>query len=161
MEKSAFISDCGLYRYSLSRKWGGAPDVCFVMLNPSTADANLDDPTIRRCIGFARSWGRGGIKVINLFAFRATSPKDLKAAVDPVGRLNEKVVVDTVLNSIDVVCAWGVHGSFRGQAKIMMGWIDRGTILEPYALALTKDGHPRHPLYLPKNAERQPFQLTF
>ena len=96
MKKGATISECGLYRYSLTRVWDDVLPMCiFVMLNPSTADADIDDPTIRRCINFAKREGCGSLMVVNLFAYRATSPADMKAAVDPIGSGNPTTLEET------------------------------------------------------------------
>lgn len=130
----------------------------FIMLNPSTADAEVDDPTIRRCIGFAKAWELDGLRVLNLFALRATNPKELYEATDPVGPHNRDAFEDLRMNSTQfdkVVCAWGTHGGFKGQDKVVMGWLD--SILLPYgngaqALGITKGGFPKHPLYLPATA---------
>ena len=125
------------------------------MLNPSTADAANDDPTIRRCIGFARQWGCGHLIVLNLFAYRATDPATLKGAVDPVGPENEKWF-GQVLNRRErggpVVYGWGVHGEYMGQDRVVRGWLEALGV-RPLALGMTKDGHPRHPLYVPYSAE--------
>jgi len=115
MVRSAVISPCGLYRYRLSRQWTEPSySLAFVMLNPSTADAEVDDPTIRRCIGFARREGYGGIEVVNLYAFRATSPDDLWKAKDPCGPENEGHLISIARASVGygtpIVCAWGAHG---------------------------------------------------
>src|SRR5689334_19453129 len=115
LEDNAVISACGRYRYVLTRQVGpGSRRATFVMLNPSTADATNDDPTIRRCIGFAREWGCGRLVVLNLFAFRATDPADLKRAIDPVGPENRDWFERTLRPPHDgpLVCAWGVHGTF-------------------------------------------------
>jgi hypothetical protein len=155
---SAILSDCGRYRYRLSREWGAGPHALFIMLNPSTADACADDPTIRRCMGFARSWGCGGIEVVNLFAFRATIPEDMIAADDPVGPDNMSHVqkaVEQVTTGIlsewlrgPVVCAWGAQGRHMGQDETVLGWIEAAGVV-PMALKTTKNGSPSHPLYLP------------
>lgn len=150
--KSAVISDCGLYRYQLRRRWGGGPSLPFIMLNPSTADANNDDPTIRRCIGFAKSRNFGGILVVNLFAFRATSPVDMKRATDPVGRDNNIYLLGAMANAdiddVPVIAAWGTHGNHRNRANEVMALADRPL----WCLGTTKDGHPKHPLYVPADA---------
>lgn len=159
LEQNAVISTCGRYRYLLMRQVGPGPRTAtFIMLNPSTADATNDDPTIRRCIGFARQWGCGRLAVLNLFGFRATDPADLKRAADPVGPENKDWFDRTLRADHDgpVVCAWGVHGDHMGQDRVVFGWFD-GYDIRPLALGLTRDGHPRHPLYLPKNAELVPF----
>ena len=120
LEDNAVISACGRYRYLLTRQVGPGPRTAtFIMLNPSTADATNDDPTIRRCIGFARQWGCGRLAVLNLFAFRATEPADLKRAEEPVGPENRAWFERTLLGTPDgpVVCGWGVHGEHMGQDR--------------------------------------------
>lgn len=152
---SAIISDCGLYRYELRRKLGGyGPPCLFIMLNPSTADAEQDDPTIRRCMGFAKSFGCGELIVVNLFAYRATSPKAMMAANDPVGEKNKDYVMAAADETIDplggpgvIVCAWGQHGNHIDQGETVVGWLE-GEDYEMYCLGTTKDGSPKHPLYL-------------
>ena len=108
-----------------------------------------DDPTIRKCIGFARRWGCGKLTVLNLFAFRATKPPVMKKAADPVGPENKAWFERHFADVGDglVVCAWGVHGSHRGQDRVVLGWLDEFGI-SPQALAITKGGHPQHPLIL-------------
>lgn len=163
----ALMSVDGRYRYRLTRRIGpGLRIAAFIMLNPSTADADVDDPTIRRCIGFARRWGCGHLIVVNLFAFRATSPRDMMAAADPVGPDNHEAVVDAAEAATQLVppdgvrgrliCAWGAHGGFMDQDRTVMGWLDE-IDARPEALGLTKHGHPRHPLYVPADAEPVPF----
>ncbi|WP_329406000.1 DUF1643 domain-containing protein [Nocardia vinacea] len=142
--KSAVLSPCGTYRYELTRRWSRQPVVGWVMLNPSTADADIDDPTVRRCIGFAKSWGFGGIVIRNLFALRATDPAELVRHPDPIGPDN-----DTHLSHCDhedmTMLAWGAHGGQRGREVLEL--LARQGI-RPYQLATTIDGQPRHPLYL-------------
>ncbi|WP_299078010.1 DUF1643 domain-containing protein [uncultured Paraglaciecola sp.] len=148
--KSAVISDCGCYRYKLERRWSADKRaVCFIGLNPSTADANLDDPTIRRCVNYAKSWGYGKLIMVNLFAFRATRPKDMMDALDPVGSGNDAWIDAAVAEADITIAAWGKHGSFRDRAK---GMIDRHG---PQYLKLNKDGSPAHPLYLKKELQPQ------
>lgn len=144
MQRGADISPCGRYRYTLWRKWGPGGTVQFVGLNPSTADATLDDPTIRRCIGFARAWGFGGLMMTNLFAWRATDPRDMKAAADPVGPDNNGTLSAAYLNASLTVAAWGAHGTYLGRDAVVRRMLPR-----LHYLRLTKDGHPGHPLYLP------------
>ena len=144
MERGADISPCGRYRYTLWRKWGPGGTCMFVGLNPSTADATLDDPTIRRCVAFARSWGYGGLMMTNLFAWRATDPRDMRAASDPVGPLNDAVLTATYFNSAVAIAAWGAHGTHHGRDAVVRKMLPRLRYLR-----LTKDGHPGHPLYLP------------
>ena len=154
MHRSAEISPCGTYRYSLGRCWEQTSSVNFVMLNPSTADADIDDPTIRRCIGFAKAWGYGSIVVTNLFAFRATNPADMAKAADPIGPENDDHIREVAFNEVKVVCAWGTHGVARaGRVRSMLR--DMGT--PTFALRLTKGGCPSHPLYLPADLVPIPY----
>lgn len=168
----ADISRCGRYRYLLEREWRGTHDpkhwewmgckdgagmemgeprsVLFVMLNPSTADGTEDDPTIRRCVGFAKAWNYEQISVVNLYAYRATKPKELFAAGDAIhGPRNQEVIERAVRRAGIVICAWGAHGEDY-QAEVVRGWMH----MKPhFALGLTKGGSPRHPLYLPADAK--------
>ncbi len=166
LTRSAVISPNGKYRYHLRRVIAeeSSKVATFIMLNPSTADHAVDDPTIRRCMGFARRWGCGEVQVVNLFAVRATDPQDMLAASDPVGENNREWIMRAVEATRDiyepeqvglVVCAWGTHGAYMGQDQTVLGWIE--DICEPLALGITKDGHPRHPLYMPFSAELEPF----
>jgi hypothetical protein len=155
----AVMSDCGLYRYRLSRTWDDAlRPACFVMLNPSTADATADDPTIRRCIGFARSWGCGGVVVVNLFAYRATDPYAMReAGASAVGPDNDVHIRAAVIECNPVVCAWGVHGRFLLRDASVKELIRRSGLPRGMCLGMTKDGHPKHPLYLRADAALVPF----
>lgn len=152
-KSSAVLSECGVYRYRLTRVWDAdAPQACFVMLNPSTADATHDDPTIRRCLGFARSWRCGGIEVVNLFAFRATDPEALLDAADPIGPGNGDHIHEAAVRCRPVVAAWGAHAKARGRANyVAHGLRQAGVVLK--CLGVTKDGFPRHPLYVNATAE--------
>jgi len=152
MIKSAIISDCGAYRYRLSRQWD---ESCYslpiIMLNPSTADANIDDPTIRRCISFAKREGYGGIIVMNLFAFRATSPDNMKDATDPFGpdlldHIGEMFDYAT-LHRTPILAAWGAHGIYKSAEKEMKQLAKRSGV-DLVCLGKTAAGHPRHPLYV-------------
>lgn len=149
----AVISECGLYRYALTRWWGNGPNCGFIMLNPSTADAERDDPTIRRCIGFAQREGCGGLIVLNLFAFRATKPIDLAKAADPVGPQADHFLLDLIQN-VDgpLIAAWGSHWIAGERAKDVTAMIGRHCV----CLGKTKDGHPRHPLYVKGDAPLVP-----
>lgn len=159
--KTAEISEDGFYRYYLTRYWDDKlPLLTFIMLNPSTADANIDDPTIRRCMRFARDRGYGGIVVLNLFALRSPEPKDLKLAADPVGPLNDPYLIGVFQackkNSYDVIAAWGVHGSYlRRDKRILELAGDVGLQLK--CLGITKDGSPKHPLYIRADQEFIPY----
>ena len=146
---SAVIDHTGRYRYSLERVWGDeSKPVCWIMLNPSTADAERDDPTIRRCIGFSWAWGYGSLVIVNLFAWRASDPRDLRFADDPIGPENDRAISRAVTNTDLVVAAWGVPPSNIGHRdqKVRRDVEQMGRSL--HNLGLTKGGHPRHPLYL-------------
>lgn len=163
---SAEISADGAYRYDLIRRWTDGPLVRWIMLNPSTADATTDDPTIRRCMGFAHAWGYSGILVHNLFALRATDPRELRDHPDPVGPENDAHLRDSgyVKNGIATVCAWGAHGSLHGRDLVVRRILRErpGMVPTPWpalCLGRTKAGQPRHPLYLPAAAERTHLDL--
>lgn len=149
METEASLSNCGRYRYSLTRRWGDGPTCVFIMLNPSTADAEKDDPTIRRCIGFARREGCGSLVVVNLYAFRATKPKDLWAA-DPSARIGgpdaETAFFKAAADADILIAAWGA-ATKRAEHWIVERYRDR-----LMCLGKTKEGHPRHPLYVRNDA---------
>lgn len=152
VRKSAVLSECGRYRYRLGRSWDDAlPPVNFVMLNPSTADADVDDPTIRRCIRYARDWGYGSLVVTNLFAFRATDPRGLRKADDPVGPENDRHTIEAATTARDagglVVCAWGVMLGPRRRRIEVVGLMRRLGV-DLHAIKLSGGGHPCHPLYL-------------
>ncbi|GAB3884429.1 DUF1643 domain-containing protein [Terrabacter terrigena] len=154
----AEISEDGHYRYMLGRRWDNGPLVRFVMLNPSTADATTDDPTIRRCIGFAKAWGFAGLHVVNLYAYRATNPRELWAVDDPVGPENDAWLADEAAwaksHDLPLIAAWGVHAEPRHVAYVRtFPGFDR-----LQALGTTKDGHPRHPLYLRRDAQLEPWR---
>lgn len=150
MIKGAIIDETGKYRYSLWRIWDEAkPLVVFVMLNPSTADAEEDDPTIRRCMNYARDWGCGGIEVVNLFAYRATDPKELAKVADPVGPLNQKHILQALQDAGEkgiIIAAWGAAGIGLNRTRAIANYLK--LVPEIQCLAVTKYGHPKHPLYL-------------
>lgn len=155
MKKSAIISECGEYRYTLERAWDESlPPVAFVMLNPSTADATEDDPTIRRCIGFARSWGYGGIVIVNLFAIRGADPTIIRMHSAPVGPENDKHILSAASRAAEIVCAWGAWGGHLSRdAAVCRMLAGRKKV----SLKRTKDGSPGHPLYIKSTADRLPF----
>ena len=119
------------------------------MLNPSTADASRDDPTIRRCVGFARRWRFGGVVVVNLFALRATEPRALREALRPIGRANDRHIRRAAARAAVVVIAWGAHGVFGERARAVERMLSRR---ELRCLGRTRSGEPRHPLYLRRDA---------
>jgi hypothetical protein len=143
MKSGAAFSACRTYRYALWRKWADGPRVLFVMLNPSTADATQDDPTIRRCIGFAKSWGYGSVAVGNLFALRTPSPRVLAAHARPIGAANDRWLRKLQRSAALVVAAWGNHGCLFERSAMV-----RSLLAEPQTLGLTVQGYPRHPLYV-------------
>ena len=155
---NASFSGCGDYRYLLGRQWGGAHDgwVTFIMLNPSTADAREDDPTIRRCVGFGKTMGVGALAVVNLFAYRSTDPKALRSVIDPVGPDNDDMIVSACKGARHVICAWGTNGTLHGRDREVVALLESRGVL-PKALDVSKDGHPKHPLYLSADLKPTPF----
>lgn len=149
-ERGAWLSEDGLYRYDLWRRWGGGPWVLWVMLNPSTADAEVDDPTTRRCVGFSKAWGYGGMAIVNLFAYRATSPAELAKAPDPRGPLNMQTIEHwLVFDEVElVVAAWGASWAKVPHARLNVEWLASKAGHDMVSLGTTKAGHPRHPLYV-------------
>jgi hypothetical protein len=151
--RSAVISDCGLYRYRLDRRWSDGPTVAWLMLNPSTADARAEDATSRRIQAFSRSWGYGALTVVNLYAWRATDPRELWRTADPVGPDNDRHITEAVAGRT-VIAAWGANARpDRITAVLALPGMDR-----LHALELTKDGQPRHPLYLRRDLTPQPWR---
>ena len=144
---SAVYSDCGAYRYALTRDWGAGPRLLYVMLNPSTATEAANDPTIERCQRRAEMLGYGGFRVVNLFALRATHPADLKAAAAPEGPGNDAAIRAGAAWADEILCAWGVHGAHRGRDAAVIQLL-RGSDRPVCNLGLTKGGFPRHPLYI-------------
>jgi hypothetical protein len=160
MMNECIFSPCRTYRYRLTHVFDvSLPLVAFVMLNPSTADENDLDPTLRRCAGFARSWGYGGIVVGNLFAFRATDPRDMKRAADPVGPDNDAELATIARDAELVICAWGVHGEWLDRDEQTVSILRRER--ELHAIAFTKDDHPCHPLYLRGTLRPQPYRARW
>lgn len=148
--KGAEFSDCGQYRYRLWRTWDvEKPTVAFVALNPSTADGVDDDPTVRRCIGYAKEWGYGTLVVGNIFALKSTDPEELYEHPAPVGPRNDEYLREIVDEADRVVAAWGTHGAHQDRGREVAAMLDG----ELVALDTTKHGHPNHPLFQPKDAE--------
>ena len=146
VERTALFSECRRYRYTLGRHWGGRRGYAmFIGLNPSTADEERDDPTVRRCIGYARDWGYSGLCMTNIFAFRATDPTVMLAEPDPVGVDNDYWLVESARRAAIVVAAWGVHGVHSERHAHV-----RRLLPSLHYLRLTMEGYPGHPLYLPK-----------
>lgn len=157
----ALLSQDQRYRYALWRvvptsldSEHAAEQVLFVMLNPSTADARQDDPTIRRCVGFASTWGYGSLAVANLFALRSPNPAVLGRIEDPVGPENDQWIRQLHGESALTVVAWGSHRFIEDRAERVLRLLDG----DVHHLGLTKDGHPRHPLYVAGDTELVPLQ---
>lgn len=151
----AVLSDDREYRYRLRRTWDTEkPTLAWIMLNPSTADETEDDPTIRRCLGFAESWGFGSLVVGNLFALRATDPDHLREHPAPVGPENDRHLREICDAAEQVVAAWGTNGAYRGRGVEVVGMLDA----DLFALDTTKDGHPVHPLYQPADTEPERYR---
>lgn len=151
----AVFSPCGRYRYRLWRRWApGGECILWVMLNPSTACATEDDPTIRRCVGFAKAWGAHAMEVVNLFAWRATDPRELVRPEDPVGPANDEHILLASARASRTIVAWGADPFAVRRAKAVLERLSA-----PQALALTKSGAPRHPLYLRRDLVPRPYLL--
>jgi len=142
---TARFDGTGRYRYELTRAWGDGPLACWIMLNPSTADATRDDPTIRRCVAFSRDRGFGSLVVVNLFALRATRPGELASARDPVGPGNDGAISRAVRRSDEVVVAWGRHAALLSRGERLLRMLAGTRLL---ALGVNRDATPRHPLYV-------------
>ena len=154
MERAARISPCGKYRYTLLRRWGNHPEcVTWVMLNPSTADDSEDDNTIRKCMKFTEKWGWDAMLVVNLFALRATDPRQLQGIRDPWGPENAGWVAESCRKGDLLVGAWGSPDRrMRTHAEVTIGLIrDAGFHLK--CLGINQDGSPSHPLYLKYETE--------
>lgn len=153
-ESWATFSPCRQYRYALGRRWGDGDLIVWCMLNPSTADHGVLDPTLRRCRGFSIRWGYGGMIVVNAYAFRATDPPDLwSGAPDPVGPANDEQI-RTWTADLPVVVGWGVHCTGE-RASAVLRSMGRATRID--CLGKNGNGSPRHPLYLRNDLERVKF----
>jgi len=148
VERDAVISECGKYRYLLRRAWDhNLPRATFVMLNPSTADATVDDATIRSCTRLCKSWGYGSFEVVNLFAWRATDPDELLKVADPYGPQCAEILEAAVQRSEITICAWGAHPFATDRARNVWSTI-RALRPAAFCLGTTKSGAPKHPLYI-------------
>jgi hypothetical protein len=155
---TAVYSDCECYRYSLTRVWDSSqPKALFLMLNPSTATEIQNDPTVERCERRARTLGFGGFRVTNIFAWRDTDPRKMRAAIDPIGPENDQTLRDGVDWADQVIAAWGAHGDHMSRGAEVESLL-RTSGKSAYHLGLTKAGHPKHPLYI---AYRQQPELWF
>lgn len=161
---TAVFSPCRTYRYLLGRAWRkqGPADrpLVIIGLNPSTADEKTDDPTIRRCIDFAQQWGHAELVMLNLFAYRSTDPTVLKTegkdGFDVVGPETDRHLLTNCRGAGMVLAAWGVHGVFQGRSTAVYRLLtEQGIAIQ--CLGISREGHPRHPLYMPKISQPRPF----
>ena len=154
--RRATYSDDEQYRYALEIRWvestSAYTPLMVIGLNPSTATEAKDDPTIRRCVGFSKSWGFGGLVMTNLFAFRSTDPKRLLTQSDPIGFENDIAYIAACLVSgPTVLAAWGsIHSRFKGRAAVVVHELELMG-MDVVCLGVTANGSPRHPLYVPKD----------
>ncbi len=156
---TASFSPCNLFRYKLTRDWFNEGEkrnnLLFIMLNPSTADAEVFDPTVRRCFGYAQDWGFNSMSVANIFAYRATDPKDMLNArdngVNIVGNDNNKAIIELSTEANRIVCAWGSHKWSKERSNEVLNILRQQNLTEVYCLKKSKDGSPCHPLYLKKD----------
>ena len=160
VQASCTLSRCGFFRYDLVRRWAlGGPLATFILLNPSTADHTVNDPTARRGMGFARDWGLNGMVFLNLYAFRATSPEILRRQLDPIGPENDEMLRSWAIGAREtnapVVCAWGANAAGERADVVVRMLRELGVGLN--YLRLTKDGVPEHPLYLPASLKPTPW----
>lgn len=157
IESGAVFSPDRAHRYTLWRKWDHTkPPVNFVCLNPSTADESANDPTVARCINYARRWGHGSLIVTNIFALRSTDPRGLRRVDDPIGPENDQHIVAAAEAASRVIAAWGTHGLYLLRGFFVLDLIGH---LRVECLKVTKDGHPVHPLYQPADARPIPYPL--
>lgn len=147
----------GYYRYSLWRTWDRSRGSClFVMLNPSKADAHHNDPTIEKCIGYAKNWGYGQLLVGNLFAFRATDKYVMMRQVDPVGPQNDGALRELASRADLTVVAWGTDGGHLGRDQEVLRLLRPLTAIQ--CLSFNRNGTPTHPLMLARDLPYQPFE---
>lgn len=154
----AVYSDCERYRYLLTRTWdAGGRRALFIMLNPSTATEVQNDPTVERCERRARALGFGAVRVTNIFAWRDTDPRKMRAAGDPVGPENDAAIMDSAPWADQIICAWGTHGAHLGRGPSVEQLL-RGTGLPLFHLGLSLHGHPKHPLYIAYARQPEPWR---
>ncbi|MCJ8299621.1 MAG: DUF1643 domain-containing protein [Pseudomonadales bacterium] len=153
MKSAAEFSACRKYRYVLWRTWDETlPLVMIIGLNPSTADAVNNDPTITRCINFAKTWGYGGLCMTNLFAYRATDPQVMKAQTEPIGVDNDFWLKKLAKDADKVIAAWGNNGSYLNRSASVSNMFSN-----LYCIGVNKSGEPEHPLYI--KADRRPIRF--
>ena len=158
VEYGAIFDVNGRYRYSLWRSWSTHyPRIVFILLNPSSADEQRNDPTIRRCMGFARAWNFGSMEVVNLFAYRATDYRELFKVSDPIGEENNHFLLQAVERCSTVVLGWGTRGTLLGRDRQVISLLAHRN--DVYCLGIMKDGKPRHPLYIKCDTNLMPFYV--
>lgn len=150
IKPTAVFSPDREYRYRLTRRWDDRPLVNFLMLNPSTADELTEDPTVRRCIGFASDWGYGGLLVTNIFAYRSTNPDLLYKIADPVGPGNDEHIIQSAKLCALTVGAWGDHGRHLGRGNVVRAML-RAANITARCLGKNAGGEPQHPLYIARD----------
>jgi hypothetical protein len=156
IEYGAIFDANGSYRYSLWRSWSAYPPrIVFVLLNPSSADERRNDPTIRRCMGFARAWNFGSMEVVNLFASKATDYRELFKVSAPVGEDNDRFLLQAIERCSTVVLGWGTKGTLLGRDRQVIQMLAHRK--DVYCLGITKEGQPRHPLYIKGDTNMMPF----
>ncbi len=148
MKKDAVFSSCKNYRYALWRIWDDSkPYAMFIGLNPTAADEKKDNPTIRRCMNFAKDWGYGGLCMTNLFAYLATIPTNMMTADNPVGSENDAWLTELAKTAGVIIAAWGNDGAFLGRSRQVLK-----LMTDVKCLKVNKSGEPAHPLYQPRSA---------
>ena len=157
MLKQAIFSKCNKYRYSLSRIWDAEKQRClFIGLNPSTAGASEEDPTIRKLIAYTRSWGYGGFQICNLFAIRSSNPQIISKCDDPIGQLNTNYLHAAIASNHKHILIWGNWGEQHDDIEELLERIQ-----EPLCLGHNMNGSPKHPLYLSKTVVPIPFKRDY
>lgn len=156
------FSDCKKYRYTLVRKFHDVPKpnyLIFLMLNPSKADEIADDPTIKRCISFAKQMGYDGLLVLNCYAYRSTDARQLKLVADPIGPENDNYIKSYASLFPDVICAWGNNAEKHRAASVVKILKEVGAKM--WCFKINGTGHPKHPLFVSSNQEPIPFEFKY
>ena len=155
--RGAVFSRCQAYRYRLWRRWGGPrPSLVVLLLNPSTADAERNDPTVERCQRRALALGFGGLEVVNLFALRSTDPRGLRGLVDPVGPENDAAILAACTGADAVLAGWGTWGALHGRDRHVRALLEAAGV-RLQCLGVNRDGSPVHPLYQRSDRPLQPY----
>lgn len=157
---SATFSECRRYRYELWRGEEFGPYCMFLCLNPSTADQDANDPTVARCWKWAREWGFNRFLMTNLFAYRATDPKNMKAQAAPIGFENDEIIRERAKAAGRLICGWGNHGEHMNRARSVAGILRGMPMVKPLCFGKTKSGQPLHPLYLKQSTRVRSLWLS-